>query len=527
MKKLLLFILLSSPLWLCAQWNLVWSDEFSGTGLPETTKWDYEVGMVRNHEAQYYTKARIENARQENGYMVIESRKEVFQTAQYTSASVITKGKAEWLYGRFEIRGQLPPGQGMWPAIWLLPKTSPYGGWPACGEVDIMENFYPRGSNKIFSTVHTDAYNWKTGTSKGNNITVADPHTHFYTYTLEWYPTRMDFYLDSTYIYSFFKESNDYKVWPFTVPFYLIINSAMGGDAGGTIDNAIFPTKFLIDYVRVYQLPNITNDITAPSKPLNLNFTVLANTLTLNWNKSSDDVGGILYEVYKNDVKIGNTIKPTYNINIALDTTYSFKIKTIDGSANGTSSDTVQYKGIIDVVPPTMPTAFQATSATYTSLLLLWGKSTDNVALNGYDIYKDGVLLASAPPNYTSFAVNDLVPNTAYTFKIVAKDRKGNLSTPATASAQTRAMPNGLSNDIITLKIYPNPFCDKLMFETQGVIDEITISSLQGIAMIKHSCKGQLDVTMDASSLPEAIYLVSVLYTGGSMETRKLCKIKQ
>ncbi|MBN1818816.1 MAG: DUF3472 domain-containing protein, partial [Sedimentisphaerales bacterium] len=122
------------------QWKLTWGDEFDYTGLPNADKWDYEVGFIRNQEKQYYTKARAENARVEDGMLIIEGRKEKYDRADYTSASIHTWGKQHFLYGRIEVRAKLPTGRGTWPAIWMLGINRRELGWPACGEIDIMEN---------------------------------------------------------------------------------------------------------------------------------------------------------------------------------------------------------------------------------------------------------------------------------------------------------------------------------------------------------------------------------------------------
>jgi beta-glucanase (GH16 family) len=116
----------------------VWADEFDRDGLPDRSRWDYEVGFIRNNERQYYTRERAENARVENGLLVIEARRERFEGADYTSASLTSR--ANWTYGRIEVRARLPKGRGTWPAVWTLGANIGQAGWPACGEIDIMEH---------------------------------------------------------------------------------------------------------------------------------------------------------------------------------------------------------------------------------------------------------------------------------------------------------------------------------------------------------------------------------------------------
>jgi len=256
-------------------WKLVWSDEFDYSGLPDAKKWTYEQGFIRNRELQYYTRARAANARVENGTLIIESHKERFknpdyqpdagsrrwknsrQYAEYTSASLTTMGKAHWRYGRIEVRAKLPTGRGTWPAIWMLGTNIRQVGWPRCGEIDILENvgFDP---NRIHANIHTQKYNHARGTNKGASITVDKPFEKFHVYAVEWSPQRMDFFVDDTLYFTYENENSGEEAWPYDREHYLILNTAIGGSWGGQkgIDEAIFPVRYSIDYVRVYQRPS-------------------------------------------------------------------------------------------------------------------------------------------------------------------------------------------------------------------------------------------------------------------------------
>jgi beta-glucanase (GH16 family) len=235
-------------------WELSWADEFEYEGLPDSTKWSYENGYIRNNESQYYTARRSENARVENGTLIIESRKDDYKSHSYTSASLHTRNKAEWKYAKIEVRAKLPTGRGMWPAIWMLGTNIDDVGWPACGEIDIMENvgYEP---DVVHANIHTEAYNHTKGTNKGNHMTVEAPYKKFHTYTVEWLPQKITFYIDDKQYFTFQKESHDPAYWPFDQPFYLIINAAIGGAWGGAegIDDQIFPQQYYVDYVRVYK----------------------------------------------------------------------------------------------------------------------------------------------------------------------------------------------------------------------------------------------------------------------------------
>ena len=234
-------------------WNLVFSDEFDAAGALDAAKWGYETGYIRNKEAQFYT-TRPENVRAEDGTLVIEARKEPFQGYGYTSASINTLGRFEFLYGRVEVRAKLPTGNGTWPAIWMLGTNRSQVGWPACGEIDIMENvgFDPL---VIVGSVHTKAYNHTIGTHKSANVTVANPWEDFHVYAMEWYADRIDIFVDGQKYFTFRNEGTGSRTWPFDKPQYLLINLAIGGSWGGQkgIDDTRFPHRYVVDYVRVYQ----------------------------------------------------------------------------------------------------------------------------------------------------------------------------------------------------------------------------------------------------------------------------------
>jgi beta-glucanase (GH16 family) len=238
-----------------ADWKLVWSDEFNYTGLPDPAKWGYEEGFVRNHESQYYTR-RLENARVENGCLVIECRKEEYTPADhapvhYTSASLNTLGKESWESGRLEIRAKIPQGKGVWPAFWTLGTNITTVGWPRCGESDIMENV-GKEPNNIYGTLHFRAAGKHE--SDGGKITTPSPFDDFHIYAIEWFPDHLDFYFDEQKYHTvMLDKAGQGDDNPFRKPHYILLNFALGGEWGGAIDDAIMPQKYLIDYVRVYQ----------------------------------------------------------------------------------------------------------------------------------------------------------------------------------------------------------------------------------------------------------------------------------
>ena len=243
-------------------WRLVWSDEFNYSGLPDPSKWDYEVGGGGwgNNEQQYYTSQRKENARVENGKLIIEARQEQWIGRDYTSARLVSKGKGDWTYGRFEAKAKLPFGAGTWPAIWMMPSLNSYGrSWPTNGEIDLMEHV-GFDSNVVHATVHTGMYNHSIGTQKTEKISVPTATSAYNVYAIEWTPEEIRWYVNDNLYFTFKNErlSNanaDFRQWPFDKPFYLILNIAVGGNWGGQrgIDKSIWPQRLEVDYVRVYQ----------------------------------------------------------------------------------------------------------------------------------------------------------------------------------------------------------------------------------------------------------------------------------
>ena len=258
------------------QRNLVWSDEFDYEGLPSSDKWDYEEGFVRNKELQYYMKARKDNARVENGHLIIEARKERWPNPRsgkgqydwqrnrkfvdYTSACLITKKKLEFVYGRVEVRAKMPRGRGMWPAIWTV--GADYGdvgdaGWPRCGEIDIMEYV-----GKVPHTIHANNHfaNPKIkdravhNSAGGGKVTIQKPYEDFHVYAIEWDEKQIKFFADEKqYATLNIDVAGKGPDNPFRKPHYLMLNLALGGSWGGAIDDAVLPQKYLIDYVRVYE----------------------------------------------------------------------------------------------------------------------------------------------------------------------------------------------------------------------------------------------------------------------------------
>ncbi len=238
------------------EFKLVWSDEFDYDGLPDSTKWNYEEGFVRNQEAQYFTKERTENCEVVDGVLHLRALKESFNGANYSSASVITKDKYHFTYGRIEIMAKVPEGVGVWPALWTLGTNIEEKPWPLCGEIDILE-FVGHDSEHIHTNIHTKLYNHNLKTNIGMMHKVYNPWEDFHLYAVEWYPERIEWFYDDQLMFTANKKEGDgVEGWPFFEPQYLIMNLAIGGTWGGEkgIDDTIFPCEFAIDYVRIFEL---------------------------------------------------------------------------------------------------------------------------------------------------------------------------------------------------------------------------------------------------------------------------------
>lgn len=241
-------------------WNLVWSDEFNGPNI-DFTKWEHEVNGEGggNNELQYYTNRDV-NSFIDDGKLVIKALKETYTgpdgTRAYTSARLRTKYKGDWKYGRFEISTKLPIGQGLWPAIWMLPTDWVYGGWAASGEIDIME-LLGQDPVRVYGTLHYGG-GWPNNTQSGNSyvLTSGSFTSTFHVFTLEWEQNKFRWYVDGILYQtqsSWYSANGDYPA-PFDRRFHLLLNVAVGGNWPGNPDNTTtFPQSMIVDYVRVYK----------------------------------------------------------------------------------------------------------------------------------------------------------------------------------------------------------------------------------------------------------------------------------
>ena len=254
-------------------WSMIWNDEFDYSGAPDAGKWNYDIWPAKkvNDEDQTYTD-RLKNVRVENDMLVIQAHREDYKNAKFTSGRIHTVGKADLLYGRVEVKAKLPAGKGTWPAIWMLP-SDPFryakdcdentdwqgnencSAWPNSGEIDIMEHV-GYDMNTVHGTVHTKAYYWVNGEQRKSSVAANKVDQEFHVYAMEWSPDRIDVFYDGSLYFTYLNQGLGWEAWPYDHPFHLILNVAVGGGwggAGGPTDEKAFPTKMLVDYVRMYK----------------------------------------------------------------------------------------------------------------------------------------------------------------------------------------------------------------------------------------------------------------------------------
>jgi len=236
-------------------YQLVWSDEFNYSGLPDSSKWNYETGYKRNNEAQFYQAKKKANSNVKKGLLTIIAIYDSTKRHSITSASIITKNKMSFQYGRIEMRAKMPTGSGSWPAIWTMGVNRDIIGWPGCGEIDILE-WFGQAPQYVVGSIYTITAEGK-DTSRVTPYVPADSSslsTNFHIYAIEWDSTQIKYFYDNINYVTYKASEVTGEEWaPFTEPHYLLLNLAIGGVGGGTIDYSKFPFTYQIDYVRYYR----------------------------------------------------------------------------------------------------------------------------------------------------------------------------------------------------------------------------------------------------------------------------------
>ena len=234
----------------------MWADEFDTPGLPDAARWSYDTERNRlgwwNNERQYYGAARFQNSVVEGGRLHITARREALSSLSdwggqaYSSARLVTRGKAAWTYGFFEIRAKMPCGTGTWPAIWMLGTG---GVWPDDGEIDILEHV-GRTPGEILGTVHTPVTG---GSGNGSRTALPTACTAFHDFQLHWTADEIAIGVNGNVYHRYRNPRSGRSAWPFDAPQYLLLNIAVGGTLGGAVDDSIFPRTMEVEHVRVWQ----------------------------------------------------------------------------------------------------------------------------------------------------------------------------------------------------------------------------------------------------------------------------------
>jgi len=250
MRKIIVASIIVLSLFTCKRQeeNLIWSDEFNYSGLPDSTRWGYEVGYIRNNELQYYTYKRIENAVVKDGNLMIIGRKEPWEGFEYTSASINTLDKFSFQYGRVEARMKLPVGQGIWPAFWMMGINIRDAGWPRCGEIDIIEHI----NNTLI--LHGTAH-WHNEKHVSSGGTIPCDVRQYHVYGVDWTPDSILWLVDGQKYYGINIKDSVNSTEEFHAPFYMILNLAIGGTWPGNPDSTtVFPDTVFVDWVRVHRM---------------------------------------------------------------------------------------------------------------------------------------------------------------------------------------------------------------------------------------------------------------------------------
>lgn len=346
MKLIIVFLLFYISIPLMGQnYELVWSDEFNGQAV-DGTVWTHETGANGwgNNEWQYYT-SREENSYVQNGNLVIEARKEQYSGSSYTSARMITKGKKFFKYGKIEARMKLPFGQGIWPAFWMLGENFSSVGWPACGEIDIMEMVGGQNrENTIHGTVHWDNNGQHAqygGSRRLSSGTYAD---NFHIFAIEWDKNEIRWYMDGVRYHAI--DIRGSGLSEFHKNFFIILNVAVGGNWPGYPDGTTtFPQKLMVDYVRVYQDLSNHPTVTITSPAVGADLSPFSD---VEIEANAADADGTIKRVdfYQGDALLGSDDSAPYSFTWenVYPGCYSISAKAYDNDSKERKSETLEVK---------------------------------------------------------------------------------------------------------------------------------------------------------------------------------------
>lgn len=563
-KKIYFLLMLAASLSYYAQVDvvysdLVWGDEFSGTGAVNQSKWHHQTQLPNgsswyNGEQQHYTD-RVDNSYLNNGSLLITAKRENFTdqnvTKNFTSARL--NSKFAFKYGRVDVRAKVPKNKGTWPAIWLLGKnanepgayfSSTYGttDWPACGEIDMMEyGIFPSApENFIQSTLHTPS-SYGGSVNHGGTLADSDIAENFHIYSMNWSPYQITFLLDGVAYYTYNPANKNASTWPFDKEQFLLLNIAMGGVAG-SIPSDFSAASMEIDYVRVYQ--NTTPDTAIP-----LNFTANVGSVTdssveliLN---ASDLSGNVVYTITGG---ANQTVAANAGIQKSLiisglmpNTSYNFNVSVSDLSGNaaannpiqlsattavsssnacsGNSSETSQgafstgYKYNFETVGNDVKITFELLDSDKTGVVAyLWKQSpfTEiqmiNVGEKTFTQTISNQTAGSAISYAVKFAYAGGMSVTKYYSYIVGNDCK--LGSEETVAAKDH--------------LFPNPVTDVLYLRLSDQRNTVTVYDLSGKILLKKEVPQTSNLEM--SKLNAGMYIIKV---EGSKRTNTYKILKQ
>ena len=554
---LLLFIIPA-----CSQnWQLVWQDEFTN-GI--SADWVFETGTGSggwgNNELQYY---RRENATVSNGQLVITARREPFGGMQYTSARMKTQGRKSWKYGKIEARIAMPSFQGVWPAFWMLGDNITSVGWPACGEIDVMEHVNTGGA--VHGTIHWSDNNNNYANYGGQTSTTI---TNFHLYTIEWDASLIKWYVDGVKYHEVNIANGINGTSEFHNNFFILLNMAIGGNwPGFTIDNNAFPANMYVDYVRVYQ--NVpTQGVATVYKNCNYGGYAVglpAGSYTLSQLQSrgilNDDISslrvqnGYQIRLYQNDNFSGNSIVKTGDDACLVDDGFNDLATSVVVSAVSSFSQTIQAESYSSM----SGVQTEGTTDSGGGLNVGWIDTNDWMAYNNINIPANGsyrieyrvaspsggrlsqdlnggsIVLGSLNvpatggwQNWTTISQTVNINAGTYSFGIFAAAGGWNINwwriTQLSTSSAAFDLPvvvrdPGLKKQR-SLQFYPNPAISELNIQAEDAKSVIKIVNSNGAEVYYGPVgNGKLDI----SRLPNGIYTITML-VNGKTETQRFLK---
>ncbi len=536
------------------EYVLVWNDEFNMAGLPDTTKWNYRKGRTGVEELQYYTVKRPQNARIEDSVLILELRKEKYGDADYTSACLMSNGIGDWRYGKIEISAKVPDGKGTWPALWMMPVFSKYGPWPKSGEIDIMEYIAVEPDN-LYYTCHFEGTDGS-GHQHAGSGPVSDikkPFQKFIKFTLVWTPDKLAWYADDVKYFEYARPNNttDPRLWPFDKKFYLILNLAYGGWGGyNGVDDSALPQRFLIDYVRVYQLRE-TQEPFSLDVPDSKGGIVMVDPPEEEYPSGTEVIltavpdEGYVFRMWEHwsranpfvlQINKNTMIRPLFIrkneclINGTFDTGWDYWVKYVyNDSLNVLTLDVKDSMLIADVTSETntqewyagfQQTGFAMDSGIYTLRFDARASQQETLFIAVAKNYYDWM-----PYVYTYKPLDTVLTNYVIPFQFPVADESVRLFFGVGKSngkiwfdnislmKETPSSVRGAYTPMGTFEVYPNPASEKIIVDLKGKsLDSpviIQIYNMHGQLMLEKKTNKTREI-MDISLLTSGTYLVSV-----------------